>query len=465
MRVDKVAAVGPSALTEGLAAIRQQFDVPTGFPAQVEAAAAAAVDRAPGAEHVDRTDLPFVTLDPASSTDLDQAFCLQRAGDDLLLRYAIADVGWFVQPGDPLDIEAWRRGETLYLPDGRAPLYPTTLSEGAASLLPDGVRPAVMFVVRLDQHGTATLDGVERVTIRSRAKLAYSTATTTDLPDELPEFWNRMTTAEVQRDATRIDAPDQEVEPDGHGGMQLTFRPRLPTEDMNAAMSLATNMAVADVLFAAGTGLFRVMDPPDERAVRRLRHEARALGVPWPDSLPLTAFERTLQRDQPVHAAIALAIRRAGGAARYEPFRPGVVPWHSAMAATYAHSTAPLRRLPDRYVVLAALALVNGRPIPDDVTDAFQKLPEVMQRADAASSHIDRAVIDLVEAVVLSGREGQTFPAVVTDVDERGARIQLCDVAVIARVVSRTVEPGDEVRVKLVAADPVERTVRFERVA
>ncbi len=465
MRVTTDTIAATAALTDGLAAIREQFDVPIGFSAEVEAAAAAAVGRVPGAEHVDRTDLPFVTLDPASSTDLDQAFCLERSKDDLLLRYAIADVGWFVQPDDPIDREAWQRGETLYLPDGRAPLYPTTLSEKAASLLPDGARPAVMFVVRLDQHGVATLDGVERAMIRSRAKLGYATVTQADLPDDMPEFSRRMLAADDARGATRIEAPEQDVEPDGRGGMQLAFRPRLPSEDMNAALSLATNLAVATMLFQAGTGLFRVMDEPDDRAIRRLRHEARALGVPWPDDVSLAAFEHTLRSDDPVHAAVTLSIRRAGGAARYEPFQSGVVPWHAAMAATYAHATAPLRRLADRYVVLAALAQANGRPVPDDVTAAFQLLPEVMQRADAVSSHIDRAVIDLVEAVVLSGHEGTTYKALVTDVDERGARIQLCDVAVVARVSSHTVEPGDEVRVKLVEADPVARTVGFERVA
>jgi hypothetical protein len=69
--------------------------------------------------HVDRTAEPFVTLDPASSTDLDQAFTIARSGADLVLRYAIADVAWFVEDGDPVDEEAWRRGETLTCPMAR----------------------------------------------------------------------------------------------------------------------------------------------------------------------------------------------------------------------------------------------------------------------------------------------------------------------------------------------------------
>lgn len=461
----RVSHAAEAVLAAGFDRIRREFDVPAAFPDDVEVAARAAAATGPGADHVDRTDLAFVTLDPESATDLDQAFHLEAAGSDLVLRYAIADVGWFVRPGDPLDREAWRRGTTMYLPDGRAPLYPPTLSEGAASLLPDGPRPAVVFVVRLDQHGVARLDAVERSVVRSRAKLAYDSVTAADLPDELPEFWRRMAAADAARGATRIEAPEQEVEPDDEGRMHLGYRPRLESEEMNSALSLATNLAVAAMLHDAGTGLFRVMDEPDARAVRRLRHEARALGVPWPDGMALAEFERTLRPDDPDHAAVTLAIRRAGGAARYEPFRAGVVPWHAAMAATYAHATAPLRRLADRHVVEAALALAAGRTVAAEIATAFAELPEVMQRAGAVGSRIDRAVIDLVEAVVLSGQEGRTFEAVVTDLDDRGARIQLCHPAVVARVDSRTAEPGDTVRVKLVEADPDARRVRFERVA
>ena len=105
----------------------------------------------------------------------------------------------------------------------------------------------------------------------------------------------------------------------------------------------------------------------------------------------------------------------------------GMVPWHAAMAATYVHATAPLRRLADRYVIEAALAIANGAAGARRGAEAFARLPEVMARADARGGQIERAVIDLAEAVMLEGRIGETFEAVVTDVDERGARIQLRD--------------------------------------
>ena len=449
------------ALDDGLAAIRNQYSVPVGFPPDVLVAAEVAAQRTPS-QHTDRTDWSFVTLDPATSTDLDQAFTLTRSGTDLLLHSAIADVAWFVQAGDALDVEAWKRGSTLYLPDGKAGLYPPMLAEGAASLLPDGPRPAVVFHVRVSPDGGAVLDGAERAVIRSRAKLAYDSVVAADLPADFDEFARRIRAAAAARGAGMIEPPEQVVERIGDS-YELAFRPRLPSEDQNAAMSLAANLAVAQAMLHAQTGLFRVMPSPDERAVSRLRHTARAFGLQWAAELSLDTFANTLNGNDPKQAAFMLAARRAGGGADYAQFQAGVTPWHAAMAATYAHATAPLRRLADRYVVQVTLAVANGQAVPPEVTEALSRLPETMDRADSESSRIERAVLDLAEAVMLQLHEGETFDAVVVDDDEAVTRIQLCDVAVLAKVKAHGVVPGDELRVKLVRVDVEHRTVEFQR--
>lgn len=458
----RVIADPTNALGRGLDAIREQFQVPDGYPPEVLEAAKVAAARTPS-EHVDRTDIPFVTLDPASSTDLDQAFWIEASGSDLLLHYAIADVGWFVDGGGPLDAEAWRRGTTYYLPDGKAGLYPPILSEGAASLLPDGPRPAIVFTVRVDPGGNVKLDGAERALVRSRAKLAYDHVSAEQLPPGFDELAHRIEAAEARRGASRVDPPEQEVVANGDGRYRLLFRPMAKAEQRNAAMSLATNLAIADALLAQQTGLFRVMGEPDRRSIKRLRHSARALGLDWPKEVSLEQLERSLDPQDPRHASFMLAIRRAGTPAGYTPYREGVVPWHSAMAATYVHATAPLRRLADRYVVEATLAIANGKPVPDGAVEAFPKLPEVMERADNRGNQIERAAIDLAETVVLHGREGKSFDAVVTDIDERGARIQLCKLPVIARVEAKGAETGDEIEVRLVSADTDRRELRFEQ--
>jgi exoribonuclease R len=447
------------ALSAGLAAIRTEFHVPDGFPPEVLAAAEAAAKRVPN-RHVDRTAMPFVTLDPATSTDLDQAFSIEASGGDLLLHYAIADVAWFVEDGDAIDIEAWNRGETLYLPDGRAGLYPPVLAEGAASLLPDGPRPAVVFTVRVAGDGAVKLDGAERAVVRSRAKLAYESVKVGELPG-FTELARRMAVNEQRRGASRVDPPEQQVEARNNGTFRLSFRPRLASEEQNAALSLAANMAVADAMLAHHTGLFRVMSGPDDGEVERLRTAARALGLQWPRATGLRDYQKTLDPGDPKQAALMLEIRRASPGASYQPYREGVVPWHEAMAATYAHATAPLRRLADRYVVRCALAIANGRAVPPAVTEAFAKLPKVMGRADGHASQIGRAAIDLAEAVMLKGREGETFAATVTDLTDRGVRVQLADLPVVANVNASGLARGADLRLQLVSADPNQRRIVF----
>ncbi len=260
-----------------------------------------------------------------------------------------------------------------------------------------------------------------------------------------------------------MEFPEQELV-DVDGQWELRFDPRLPSEDVNAGLSLATNMAVADALLAAHTGLFRVMAAPTEGAVRRLRQTARAFGLSWPAEQSLADFQRSLPTDEPRAAAFLIAVRRAGGGASYEPYRPGETPWHAAMAATYAHATAPLRRLADRYVIEAMLAIANGRAVPDEIAAAFVDLPAAMAKGEQRANSVDRAVIDMAEAVLLSGRVGDVFDAVVVDEDQRGVVVQVVEPAVMARVSANRVEPGDPVRVKLVAVDAVARTIEFSRI-
>jgi exoribonuclease R len=449
------------ALGDGLAAIRTQFQLPAAFPPEAEAAAGTAA-RQTFPDRADRTAIPFVTLDPLSSTDLDQAFIIEQSGNDLILRYAIADVGAFVPDGSPIDTEAWKRGQTIYMPDGKISLYPTLLCEGAASLLPDGEKPAIIFSVRVAADGAASLDGAERAIVRSRAKLGYATVRPEDLPAGFDEFARRIGAAEDARGASRVDPPQQQVVEGPDGCFCLEFRPMSAAEQSNACLSLAANLAIADALFAHGTGLFRVMAEPDDWSIRRLRHSAKAFGIDWPKAMSLEERQRSLDPNDPNQAAFMLAIRRAGAHAAYAPFKPGERPWHSAMRATYVHATAPLRRLADRYVIEAALAVADGRDVPEAVTAAFQRLPDIMNRAESKAGQVDSAVLELAEAVVLTDRVGEAFDGTVTDIDrKRGARIQICDPAIITRVPANGLAIGATVRLRLDAADPGQRLTRF----
>ena len=162
----------PQPLVAALESLRRELAIPDDFPPEVHDAARAAAG-APRLPETDRTDLDLVTIDPKGSRDLDQAVFIEAAGDGFTVWYAIADLAAFVSPGDPVDQEAHRRGQTLYAPHQRTPLHPPELSEDAASLLPDGVRPAVLWRLGLDARGELVSTGVERALVRSRAQLSY----------------------------------------------------------------------------------------------------------------------------------------------------------------------------------------------------------------------------------------------------------------------------------------------------
>ncbi|GMA88942.1 hypothetical protein GCM10025868_41920 [Angustibacter aerolatus] len=149
-RVRLISAEGADAalLGRAFARIRAEAGLPDAFPPEVLAAAERAAEGGPPTDLPDLTALPFFTIDPVGSMDLDQAIHLERRGDGHRLRYAIADVPVVVPAGGPVDAEARRRGQTVYCPDVRVPLHPPVLSEGAASLLPGQVRPAYVWQAR-----------------------------------------------------------------------------------------------------------------------------------------------------------------------------------------------------------------------------------------------------------------------------------------------------------------------------
>ena len=464
MRTDRDAA---AVLADGFRRIREEHHLPDSFPPDVLAAAEEAGRRPLPADRDDVRDLEFVTLDPAGATDLDQAMALAAEGDTIVLSYAIADVGAFVAPDDVVDEEAWRRGVTVYAPDGPVRLYPPVLSEHAASLLPDGDRPAVLLTVAVDGSGQATLRSARRALVRSQAQLAYGPGPLPGLPPLLPELARRIEAADEARGAWRLDAPEQEIvsDPAAPSGVGLRLRPRDRSEDENAAASLAANLAVAAVMDAAHCGLFRTMPEPDGRHLAALRRTAAAMGVVWPAGQSLRAFAQSLDQRDPVQAAFLFAARRAGAGAGYATWSADDRPWHAALAACYAHATAPMRRLADRSVLDLVLALTGGDQPDEALRARLERLPEVMDRAEDRAAAVERAAIDLVEAMILADRIGDELPAVVTDADRDTARVQLVEPAVRAKVALSGAEPGERLVLRVRAADPAARRVDLDVVS
>jgi exoribonuclease R len=384
--------------------------------------------------------------------------------------YAIADLSAFVTAGDPVDVECHKRVETLYSPDERTPLHPTVLGEGAASLLPDEVRPALVWQLDLDDAGELVASSVRRAKVRSVDRLDYAEVqrrVDAGKADErlqlLAEVGPKRLAIEQARGGVRLALPEQEVEatPDG---FRLAFRTPMPVEGWNEQISLLTGMAAAKLMLDAKVGVLRTLPPAPDFAIQRLHRVAKALSVAWPRGESYAAFISGLDPSEPASQALlqeATVLLRGAGYTAFDG-EPPEQPEHAALAAAYAHVTAPLRRLVDRYAEETCLAISAGQPVPDWVRSALPALPDEMAASDKRASELERACIDLVEAVLLHRAVGQKFAAVVveTDRDGGGGTVLLRQPAVRAKC-DGDLPLGELVTVTLNQADPSTRTVRF----
>ena len=476
----------------------------------------------------DARDLDLVTIDPPGSMDLDQAVLLERlpawseaAGTSVgdapgsaatyRIHYAIASLATFVTPGGALDAELSRRGETIYAPDAATPLHPEVLSHGAASLLEDVDRPACLWTIDLDARGEVVSARVERALVRSRARLTYGqvqaaidgegtlpSSAPTDLPGLLAEIGRLRLEREVARGGISMTTPEQVVEvteaaesagdsesaeAPGPSGYRLAYRVPVPAEQYNAQISLLAGMCAARIMVECGVGILRTLPPARPEDYARLRRVAAALGIDWPAAQPYSEFVRGLDHAVPAHAAFmdqAMSLFRGSG---YLAFGAGGVgvpaddeasdteeAVHSAIAARYAHVTAPLRRLVDRYGEEVCIAACAQAPVPEWVLQALPDLPDVMEQTGKRARAIGRGALTVLEALVLRGHEDEVFDGVITSEREGRGELVLTEPAVVTEVRRGSGQSGDRlpigerVRVRLLSADPA-AGIRFQLLA
>ena len=473
------AALDDAELQAGFDAIRAEIGVPAFSAdaiAEAEAAAAAGPVTPPGAidERDDRRDLHLVAIDPPGSRDLDQAFGAERLGDGYRIHYAIADVAAFVPPGSTLEAESLERGVTLYAPDRRESLHPEVINESAASLLPGEDRPSVLWTIDLDAAGNITEATLRRATVRVAEAMSYRQAqieidgdASRECLTLLSEVGRHRERLERERGAVSLALPAQEVTRDAHGHCQLVYDDNLPVEGWNAQISLLTGIAAAGIMLDAGVGMLRTLPPPDPETIEGLRRTARGLHVDWPAEQSYADRVRDLDPGDPQEVAMLMRSARGLRGAGYVSFAShDEIPdqrEHSAIASTYAHVTAPLRRVCDRYTNEVILAICGGIEPPSWALEMLPELPSIMGRTRQREQALERAVIDFMEAMMLEDAVGREFEAVVVNHRRDQAIIQLADPAVIAAIEPKP-QLGQEIRVKLRAVDPVARRVEFERV-
>lgn len=466
-------SVGDPTLQQGLTAIRNEIGIPESFGPAVTAAADDIRRRGPrpAVDDASRRDAKVLVLraiDPPGSRDLDQAYGAERRADGYRVHYAIADLAAFVEPGGPIDQEAHRRGVTQYGPDQRASLHPEPINEDAASLNAGVDRPSVLWTIDLDGDGVVTAHRVERATVRVSEAISYATAqeridggaADTGLA-LLKEIGTRRLAIEAARGAVSLALPSQEISRADDGSYQLHYGAPLPVERWNAQISLMTGMAAATTMLDAGVGVLRTLPESEPSAIDELRRSAQAIGVSWPQAMSYPERARTLDPSEPKEAAFMLRAARTLGGAGYAAFTTAdeipADPAHAAIAAPYAHVTAPLRRLVDRYANEVLLAVHAGITPAGWALETLAELPRIMRDANGRARAYERAVVDLVETYLVERRQGESFDAMIVGRGRGTVTIQLVDPAIITQVDADGLTVGDWVRVRLSSVDHEQR--------
>lgn len=471
-------------LIESFESVRQELDVPVSFQPHIAQSAADSIALGPRLaegrklQAQDHTQLPLITIDPPTSTDLDQAFYATRTEGGYRVFYAIADLAVYVQPRDLVDVEARKRGVTLYSPDHRASLHPECINEQASSLLANQTRHAMLWQIDLDEQANQLNAHLGRALVSSKAKLSYRECQTAiDDPSAaskqsldhretlllLEEIGEKRIALEIERGAISLQLPSQEIE--RHNGQyRLIYDATLPIERWNAQISLLAGMAAAEIMVDAGCGLLRTLPPLDPATVNDVRNLANALDISWPQQISYPDRMRSLDPSNGRQAALLSRAARSFRGAGYEAFTNAELPenqLHGAVAARYSHVTAPLRRLCDRFSNEIVVAACAGQEPPQWALEALEDLPALMNKARNKDSSLDRAMIDLLETFTLRDRIGESFEAIVLSHTRYGAKILLRDPAIVAFVKTQP-ELGTKIAIKLTSVDVKKRRVNFK---
>lgn len=444
-------------------------------PEVLAAARATAAAPALGARR-DLREVPTVTIDAASTTDIDDALSAFPAGPDGALRVlvSIADVDAYVPEGSPCDAEARLRGTSVYLAGRVIHMLPEALASEAASLLQGHERPALTAELRIDPEGRVTAVDLYQSLLRSHARLTYDAVTelfatgrSASVPEGVVPTLRWLRTAAARLSAVRAARGGVEV---GRDEAYVSFDPatREPTRveargDTEAhrlveRLMVAANEAVAEWLVARGLpGLFRVHDPPTPERVQLLASFAHNFGLeagfgPTVSPRGMAAFEAQF-KGTAVAPALRTVLGKTLGPARYT-VHPSA---HFGLAAPlYLHFTSPIRRYPDLLVHRIVKRYLGGdRTLAagDPAIEALaQGINEAAYRATKAESERHRMIV----ARWFSSRVGERAGGNIVGVKPFGLIVQLLGTGVTGTVAMETL-PGGPYKVEAFAAASAQR--------
>lgn len=483
-------------------------EIPFHFPE----AALAEAGRAEEATLKGREDwraIPLLTIDPADAKDHDDAVQAEADPDPdnpggFILHIAIADVAAYVTPGSALDREAIKRGNSVYFPDRVVPMLPERISNELCSLKPGVNRAAMGLRIVIDKGGRKLSHSFHRVLIRSAAKLAYPQAqaaidgqsdeTTGPLLEPvLRPLWAAYEALKIARDAREpldLDLPERKLKLDAQGHVIDVYVPeRLDAHRLIEEFMILANVCAAETLEKARIPLlYRIHDNPSLEKMQTLRTflETIAITLPKQGAVRPDLFNRILARVKDTANAQLCneVILRSQAQAEYSPDNIG----HFGLnLRRYAHFTSPIRRYSDLIVhrgLIKSLGLGKDG-LPDVSLDQMREIGAQISLCERRAMAAERETTDRLIALFLSERVGESFSGRIAGVTRAGLFVKLDltgadgfipagtlgndfyrhDEAAHAMTGSRTGESyrlGDQVKVRLVEAQPMAGALRFE---
>ena len=478
-----------------------EHDIPVVFDSEAQAIAAAAQPVGLG-ERTDLRPLPLVTIDGADARDFDDAVFAEPDTDlknpgGFVLVVAIADVAHYVRSGDPLDRNAYWRGNSVYFPDRVVPMLPEELSNGLCSLKPGEDRGCLTVRMVIDAAGRKLRHRFMRGLMRSTARLTYEQvqAAADGRGDEgtaplsssvikpLYAAFRALLNERQRRGTLDLDLPERQVILDDQGKIQrIQPRLRLDSHRLIEEFMIAANVAAAETLEKLRQPcMYRVHDAPDPAKIEALREFVATLGLNLARGQVLRPkmFTQLLEeaKDTPYALMVHELVLRSQSQAVYSPVNIG----HFGLALPrYAHFTSPIRRYADLLVhraLIAGCRLGDGA-LPSEVGERFASIGEHISTTERRAAAAERDAIDRFVAAFLANRVGAIMAGRITGVTRFGLFVRLDETgadglvpiaslpndfydhdeashALVGRRWGRVYRLGEQVMVRLVQAEPL----------
>ena len=451
---------------------------------------------------------PFVTIDDHDAKDFDDAIFAEVdknpnniGGYQIFV--AIADVSWYVRLGSALDISAYERGNSVYLPDMVIPMLPETLSNGVCSLLPKKDRPCLTVKLWIDRKGNLINHQFARTLIRSAARLTYQQVQSAHdgNPDKVTKkllknvihpiyaAYKLLKSNRKKRGALEITHPEPKIIFDENGRIQsIKTRTTLESHKLIEEFMVTANIAAADSLEKKGVScIYRIHEKPSKEKLHTLNQVLDTLGVKLSQKKGVTPtiFNEILSRIEkpPLKKLVSTWILRSQSKAEYSKSNIG----HFGLSLErYCHFTSPIRRYSDLLIHHALISYLDRSTNSNRLekllaTNIGEHLSSLERRAITA----ERDTIDRYSAHYLESQIGKIVKGHISGAGKFGLFVAIDDINVdgfipistltidyfdfdenlhqlVGRSTDQKFQIGDDIDVRLIEANPITGGILLE---